>query len=129
MIGSRRGSGYSLVEVSAVLVLAGILIAGVYYALGNFQERSLCQQVAADLHRITLAKAQWRYEHATEVFPVTESDRFDTLRSYMKVGLQTPLLLSDIQPTGVSYTICGELELAQAATGATSFDLATETFN
>lgn len=122
---TSRTQGYSLIEVVAVMALLLLIMGIVLWGLGGSRERQLREKVTLDLTRIDSAKASWRADHPQSVFPSDEGARFDALRDYLRVGLQSVQSLATLQPNtnlaGVLiYSINAETNAASARNLSTS---------
>jgi len=123
--GARFQSGFSLVEVVAVMALL-LLIMGVgLWGMGGSRERQLRGKVTLDLARIDSAKAAWRADHPQALFPADENSRFQCLQPYLKVGFQDVPSLAALAPNTnlagvVVYAINEETNAASAQNLSTS---------
>jgi len=89
---TRRG--FSLAELSLVLMLAGVFIAAAFYSAAKIRQVSKAQRVIMELESIALASTRYYSEHGA--WPVSLAD----LRpSYLVQGS------SDSNPFGNAYTI------------------------
>lgn len=129
---TSRSDGFSLVEVVAVMALLLLIMGLGLWGLGGSRERQLRQKVALDLIRIDSAKANWRADNPQAQFPADETARFESLRPYLRVGLQEVSNLAALQPNTnlagvVIYSINGETNAASAQNLSTSqaFDRAS----
>ena len=116
IVEKRRERGFSLVEVTAVAVVIGILVGSVCYLVGSSRSSTLTARVQTDLESINMAKRLWQLDNAYggAAFPGTESTRFSALIPYLQA--QRALTnLSDMTPSGEIYTI-GPLGVAAVAT-------------
>jgi len=125
---ARFQSGFSLVEVVAVMALLLLIMGLGLWGLGGSRDRQLLSKVTLDLARIDSAKAAWRADHPQAAFPVDEASRFQSLRPYLQVGLQDVPSLTALQPntnlTGVVvYAINAETNPASALNSTTSQQL------
>ena len=122
---ARFQSGFSLVEVVAVMALL-LLIMGVgLWGMGGSRERQVRGKVTLDLARIDSAKAAWRADHPQALFPADEDSRFQCLQPYLKVGFQDVPSLAALVPNTnlagvVVYAINEETNAASARNLSTS---------
>jgi len=125
---ARFQSGFSLVEVVAVMALLLLIMGLGLWGLGGSRDRQLLGKVTLDLARIDSAKAAWRADHPQMAFPADEATRFQSLRPYLQVGLQDVPSLAALQPNTnlagvVVYGINAETNPASALNSTTSQQL------
>jgi type II secretory pathway pseudopilin PulG len=101
-----RSHGYSLVEITAVAVLIGILLGGVMLMTTSTQQQSMTARTQTDLESINAAKKLWLLDNQASgiAFPTAESDRFTTLLPYLQ-ATRTLQSISNLEPAGVTYNI------------------------
>ena len=98
--------GYSLVEITAVAVLIGILLGGVLLMTSSTQQQAVAARVQTDLECINAAKKLWQLDNQASgtAFPTTESDRFTALLPYLQATTKLSSI-SNLEPAGVNYYI------------------------
>ena len=121
-------SGFSLVEVVAVMALLLLIMGLGLWGVGGSRDRQLLGKVTLDLARIDSAKAAWRTDHPQMAFPADEAARFQSLQPYLQVGLQDIPSLAALQPNTnlagvVVYAINAETNPASALNSSTSQQL------
>ena len=102
----QKTSGYSLVEVTAVAVVIGILLGGVLLMTTSTQQQSVAARAQTDLESIDAAKKLWLLDNQVSgsAFPVAESDRFTALLPYLQATTRLSSI-SNLEPPGVNYYI------------------------
>ena len=102
----QKTSGYSLVEVTAVAVVIGILLGGVLLMTTSTQQQSVAARAQTDLECINAAKKLWLLDNQASgvPFPTVESDRFTVLLPYLQ-STRALSSISNLEPPGVNYYI------------------------
>jgi len=102
----HRCSGYSLVEITAVAVVIGILLGSVLLMTTSTQQQSVAARAETDFESINAAKKLWQLDNQVSgsAFPVAESDRFTALLPYLQATTRLSGI-SNLEPVGVVYFI------------------------
>lgn len=98
--------GFSLVEVTAVAVMIGILVGAVCLMVGTSRNTTLSARIQTDLESLNMAKKLWQLDNANSgaAFPSSESSRFSVLLPYLQ-SQRALTNLADMTPSGKTYTI------------------------
>jgi len=106
MLAKRFHAGFSLVEVTAVCVIVGILVACAYLVVGSARGTVVNSRIQTDLDSINMAKRMWQLDHefSGAAFAASEVDRFTALKSYL-AGQRALTNLGDMTPFGKKYYI------------------------
>ena len=77
---------FTLVEVTLVSVIMGLLIGTVYLNVSSARSKTVEARISSDLAALTLAKSFWRSDNPFSTFPVSESARFEALLPYLQAS-------------------------------------------
>ena len=97
--------GFSLAELSLVLMLAGVFIAAAFYSAAKIRQIASAQRVVEELDSIAIASARYYSEHGA--WPATLAD----LRPSYLVQQS-----SDVNPFGNAYTISSNASSVSVST-------------
>ncbi len=100
-----KSRGFSLAELSLVLMLAGVFIAAAFYSAAKIRQIALAQRVVEELDSVALAST--RYYSERGAWPVSLAD----LRPSYLVQQS-----SDVNPFGNAYTVTSNVSSVSVST-------------
>ncbi len=100
-----KSRGFSLVELSLVLMLAGVFIAAAFYSAAKIRQVASAQRVIEEMDSVALASTRYYSEHGA--WPVSLAD----LRPSYLVQQS-----SDVNPFGNAYTISSNVSSVSVST-------------
>jgi len=101
----KRRRGFTLTELSLVLMLAGVFVAAAFYSAAKIRQVSKAQRVIVELESIALASTRYYSEHGA--WPAALAD----LRPSYLVQQS-----SDVNPIGNAYTISSNVSSISVST-------------
>ena len=120
--GEDKPTGFTLVELVAVVAILAILGTGALLGLRHHRDSANFRKVVRDLNAIDLAKQTWQAFHPSESWPTNELDRWRCVTNYLgsvALGAESPVgsgyfSCEGFAPEGFSYQI-GEFTSPAAA--------------
>ena len=121
-LNNRFFACYTIVEITAVIVLSALLLGGFISGYSNSVVRVTNHKIGADLGYLRVGKARWRAAYPISVWPLSESARVIAVTPYLTCSI--------VAPTGIVYSVGNEDEDPSAVRSSDGklFDLNCECF-